>query len=114
MTPVKVSDRAHILTNISVILVIEQQNKEEEKLLLGRISMTRPTSGTQKLHTFLPDRNHVSLMGIFLALLESAKYSIARDLKGSLHLKDISGLVTCVCDSSWWLGHVPSVDENTK
>jgi hypothetical protein len=34
------------------------------------------------------------------------------DLKDSMQLNDITGVVICVYDSSWYLGCVLSVDEN--
>jgi hypothetical protein len=81
---------------MSVILVTEEQYKEEEKLLLGRFSTARPVSGTQKLHNFLPVRNGFSLAKMFPASSESTEYSVTSDLKGSMQLKDTTEFVTYV------------------
>jgi hypothetical protein len=67
-------------------------------------------SGTQKLHTFLPDRNGV-LLQKSSASSESTEYNMS-DLKDSMQLKNITGFVMCAYDSSWQSGCVPSTDEN--
>jgi hypothetical protein len=55
-------------------------------------------SGTQKLYTFLPDRNGV-LLQKSSASSESTEYNMS-DLKDSTQLKNITGFVLCAYDSS--------------
>jgi hypothetical protein len=78
---------------MNVILVTEEQYKEEEKLL-ERFSTASPISGNQKLYTFLPVRNSVLLADTFSASSEYAQYNMTSDLK------DTTGFVTCAYDSS--------------
>jgi hypothetical protein len=89
MTPRQLFNWAHLnLTNVNVILVPEEQYREEEKLLLERFSTDSPINGTQKLHISLPARKKFLLTKKFSASSESTEYSVMSDSKDSTQLKD--------------------------
>jgi hypothetical protein len=86
------------LTNMNVILVIEEQYKEEEKLLFGRFS--QPVQSVEP-RNYIPfcQSGMVLLPKMYSASSDSTECSTTSDLNDSMQLKDITGIVTCVCDS---------------
>jgi hypothetical protein len=64
----------------NVILLTEEEYKEEENLL-EEFPTVNPISGTQKVYTFLPVRNGVLLAETFPTSPQSTEYKATSDLK---------------------------------
>ena len=82
--------------------------------LESRFRNSRTIPGTRKLHAFIPLSRHLVAVKLYSNSGDCKEEKVVKD-EGELELDGLSGYVTCVYESEWWLACVLSVDsENAE
>ena len=82
--------------------------------LESRFRNSRTIPGTRKLHAFIPLSRHLVVVKLYSNSRDCKEEKVVKD-EGELGLDGLSGYVTCVYESEWWLACVLSVDsENAE
>jgi hypothetical protein len=100
--------------NLNFDFVTENEYKEEEGLLSSRFATAETVCGTQQLHAFMPVKKGVLNTKMYSASPNYTENHVISVLKDTIKLKDITGFVTCMYDTFWWLGCVLSVGEESN
>ena len=82
-----------------------------KKELEGRFRNSRTIPGTRKLHAFIPLSRHLIAAKLYSNSDDFKEEKVVKD-EGELELDGLSGYVTCVYESEWWLACVLSVDSD--
>ena len=77
--------------------------------LESRFLNSRTIPGTRKLHSFIPQTSDTLAVKYFSNSKEFKQEKVSKQEK-ELEIDQISGFVTCKCDSAWWLAYVLNVD----
>jgi hypothetical protein len=96
--------------NLNFDFVTENEYKEEEGLLSSRFATAETVRETQQLQACMPDKKGVLNTKMYYSP-DYIEKRVIRVLKDMIKLKDITGFVTCMYDTFWWLGCVLSVSE---
>jgi hypothetical protein len=111
MTPHQLYEWAQSnIHNLNFDFVTENEYKEEEGLLSSRFA----TAETQLLHAFMPVKKGILNTKMYYYSPNYTENRVISVLKDMIELKDITGFVTCMYDTFWWLGCVLSVSEESN